>query len=443
MKTKKYEEKKSQVAGRYIVGVDPAMDKHDMTVIDADGNKVGKSFSVPVSHEGFEVKMLDRLSRLIGEFDKGDIVFAVESSCNLWQTLCAWLGLKGYRVVLVMPLTTRSSRALINHDFSRTDPKDSYLVGLNAQRGHYDNYRTYGAEIESMHRLSISWSKLSTDRVRNLQRVRSFMQSWFPEYNKVFKDIGVETSLYLLEKYFLPGHFDERIILKETGAIRRISRGNYGKEKLMELVAHSGKSIGVECSDEEEESLRIILDGWLIQLRSIKRQMDRVSSKLVELAKESEYFGILLSIKGVSELGAARLIAECRNFEGVTHYGQIEKYAGLNVRVNDSGRGKGARHINGIGNKRLNHLLNQIVSQVVRYTPEVANKYMRRQLRKASYRKNLIASIPQFLKLIVALMREKRPYEFREEAVKEMMELKAEYEEMSKKRKWRTMKFAA
>jgi hypothetical protein len=269
------------------------------------------------------------------------------------------------------------------------------------------------------------------------------MQSWFPEYLKVFPKVGVETSLYLLARYFLPCHFDEGIILKELSAVRRISRGAYGREKLVALVEQSKKSIGIKESEEERESLRIILDGWLSELKVINLQLDRVGAKLIELAKKSEHFEILLSIKGISDLSAARLIAECRNFEGVTHYGQIEKYAGLNVRVSESCRSHGARHINGIGNKRLNHLLNQIVSQVIRYVPEVGNKYMRRQLKKACYRKNLIASIPQFLKLIIALMREKRPYEFKEEGLKEMMELKTQYEVLSKKRKWKMMKFAA
>ena len=69
--------------------------------------------------------------------------------------------------------------------------------------------------------------------------------------------------------------------------------------------------------------------------------------------------------------------------------------------------------------------------------------FMRRHLKKPSYRKNIIASIPQLLKLITALMRDKRPYEFREEKLKEMTELKEQYEELRKKRRWRTMKFAA
>ena len=443
MKTKRFEEKKKVVSGRKVIGVDPGRDRHQIAILSENEEQLGKSFSIPVSYEGYEDKLMTKLKLSIGEFDISEVVFAIETSCNLWKTLSAWLSMKGYMVVMVSPLTTRSSRPLMGHDFSKTDPKDAYLVGLNAQRGHYDDYKIYQPNIKSMHHLSIVWSKLTKDRVKNLQRIGAFMQSWFPEYVKVFPTIGVETSLYLLENYFLPRHFNEAIILKELSAVRKISRGNYGKEKLVALVELSKKSIGMTDSGEEEETLRIILDGWLSEVKSINRQMKKVSAKLIELAKESENFSILLSLKGVSELSAARLIAECRDFEGVSHYGQIEKFAGLNVRVSDSGRSNGARHINGIGNKRLNHLLNQMVSQVMRYVPEVANKYMRRQLKRPCYRKNLIASIPQFLKLIIALMREKRAYEFQEKSQNEMMELKVDYEKHRKNRKWHAIKFAA
>ena len=442
MKTKRYEEKKREIRGKIVVGVDPGKDYHQFAVLDEYGDQRGKSFSVPVSYEGYENKLWQRLERIAGECGSEGVVFAIENACNLWKTLAGYLTVKGYKVVLVSPLTTRCSRPLMNHDFSKTDPKDAFLVAQNAQRGNYNRYRLHSPRIESLHQLSISYSKLLKDRVKNIQRLRSFIDNVFPEYMKVFTDISVDSSLYLLERYFLPDHFLKMGIGKELLAIKRISQGNYGKEKLIELRDQAKESIGLR-EPVEETSQRLILDSWLESVRLIKTRMKAIEKEMVKLASQSDSFEILISLKGVSNLSAARLIAECRDFEGVSHYGQIEKFAGLNVRVSDSGRSSGARHINGIGNKRLNHILNQMTEQTVRYLPEVGNKYMRRQLKKPSYRKNIIASIPQLLKLIIALLRDNRPYEFKEEKLKEMAELKEQYDELRKKRRWSTMKFAA
>lgn len=442
MKTKRYEEKKREIRGKVVVGVDPGKDYHQFAVLDEYGDQMGKSFSVPVNYEGYENKLWQRLERITGECGTGEVVFAIENACNLWKTLAGYLTVKGYQVVLVSPLTTRCSRPLMSHDFSKTDPKDAFLVAQNAQQGHYNRYRLYSRRIESLHQLSISYSKLLKDRVKNIQRLRSFMDNVFPEYMKIFPDISVDSSLYLLERYFLPDHFLKVETGKELLAIKRISQGNYGKEKLIELRDQAKESIGLR-EPVEETSQRLILDSWIESVRLIKGRMKEIEKEMVRLASQSDSFEILISLKGVSSLSAARLIAECRDFEGVSHYGQIEKFAGLNVRVSDSGRSSGARHINGIGNKRLNHILNQMTEQTVRYLPEVGNKYMRRQLKKPSYRKNIIASIPQLLKLITALLRDNRPYEFKEEKLKEMAELKEQYDELRKKRRWSTMKFAA
>jgi transposase len=442
MKTKRYEEKQAEVREKIVVGVDPGKDYHQFAVLNEEGQQLGKSFSIPVSYEGYAHKLWQKLERITGACAPEAMVFAIENACNLWKTLSGYLTVKGYKVVLVSPLTTRCSRPLMNHDFSKTDPKDAFLVAQNAQRGHYDRYRLYSPRIESLHQLSIAYSKLLKDRVKNLQRLRSFMDTVFPEYMKVFPDIGVDTSLYLLARYFLPHHFLKMEMTKELLAVKKISQGNYGKEKLIELKEQSKHSIGLQ-EPVEETSQRLVLDSWIMSVRLISSQIKKIGKEMIALASGSSCFEILKTIKGISDLSAARLIAECRDFEGIKHYGQIEKFAGLNVRVSDSGRSRGARHINGIGNKRLNHLLNQMTEQVVRYVPEVGNKYMRRQLKKPSYRKNIIASIPQLLKLIMVLLRENRPYEFREEKVKEMQDIKMQYDVLRKKRKWRTMKFAA
>ena len=442
MKTKRHEEKKREIRGKVVVGVDPGNDYHQIAVLDENGDQMGKSFSVPVSHEGYENKLWQRLDKMIGGYSSGGVFFAIENACNLWKTLAGYLTVKGYKVVLVSPLTTRCSRPLMSHDFSKTDPKDAFLVARNAQQGHYNQYRLYSPRIESLHQLSISYSKLLKDRVKNIQRLRSFMDNVFPEYMKIFPDIAVDSSLYLLGRYFLPDHFLKMEAGKELLSIKRISQGNYGKEKLIELREQARQSIGLQ-EPVDEISQRLILDSWLESVHLIKRRMKEIEKEMVRLASQSDSFEILISLKGVSNLSAARLIAECRDFEGISHYGQIEKFAGLNVRVSDSGRSSGARHINGIGNKRLNHVLNQMAEQTVRYIPEVGNKYMRRQLKKPSYRKNIIASIPQLLKLITVLLRDNRPYEFKEDKLKEMDILKEQYDELRKKRRWSTMKFAA
>lgn len=62
--------------------------------------------------------------------------------------------------------------------------------------------------------------------------------------------------------------------------------------------------------------------------------------------------------------------------------------------------------------------------------PEVRIKYLRRQLKRRKHVKNVVASVPQLLQLIVAMEKQQHSYEERPEAVALMHELEAQYEEL-------------
>ena len=68
--------------------------------------------------------------------------------------------------------------------------------------------------------------------------------------------------------------------------------------------------------------------------------------------------------------------------------------------------------MNHIGNKRLSWILYRMTEETVKYVPEVRVKFVKRQLHRCSYRKNIIASSSNLLKLIMSMVRDKRCYEY-------------------------------
>jgi hypothetical protein len=102
----KHMERKKALAGMRVVGIDPASRKHQATVLDEKGIQQGHSFSFPVSHEGYEVKLWKGLTKILGSYGPENLVFAIETSCALWKTLTR------------LPVEQRihcSSRQSINH----------------------------------------------------------------------------------------------------------------------------------------------------------------------------------------------------------------------------------------------------------------------------------------------------------------------------------------
>ena len=430
---KKHQERKRNIAGLKVIGIDPAKEKHQVTVLDEHGIQMGTSFSINVSHKGFNEDLWKKLGKILGKFKKEEVVFAIESSCDLWRVFAGYLQNRGYTVVLVSPFITYKTRPTINNDFSKTDPKDAYLVAENAQGGKYNEYISYAPEINKLHSLCIAHDKLTKDRNRIILRLRAVMEEIFPEYLKCVH-VEIKTSLYLLGKYYLPEHFQQLDIDEEEWNVRRISNGKHNANTLKKIKEFAHNSIGAGKTGEED-GVRITLDAWTSQLKLINENMKTIGNRMIELAKETEYFEILVSVPGISDISAARLIGECRDLSLFEHYKQIEKMAGSNIRLCDSGKYIGTRRINKLGNKRLLKLIYVMTTQAARYMPEVRIKFLKRQIKKKSYRKNIFAASSILMRILMVLIKEKRTYELREDKVQEMEKLELKYNPEKKDKK--------
>ncbi|GEM_PF-1136225 len=159
--------KQQLIAGKYIVGIDPAKKKHQAVILTPDGLQLGKSFCFDVSYEGYTNTLWKKVANLLPRCHPENTLFAIETSCNLWMTLAFYLKREGYTVVMVSPLTTHLSRPMAHHDFSRTDPKDALLVASNAHHGNFDLYQEYSPSTNAMHRLGITYDKLRKELAQN------------------------------------------------------------------------------------------------------------------------------------------------------------------------------------------------------------------------------------------------------------------------------------
>lgn len=431
MKTERHNAKRQAVSGYAMLGIDPAKANHHGVILDKDGVQQGKSFGFEVSYTGFESVWSSIKSRLTS-FGPADMVVAIEASCNLWCSVANYFYSKGYTVVLVKPLTTYHSRSLMKQDFSRTDPKDAYLIADNAQKGYYDTYHVFEPRLEAMHQLSISYDKLGKDRVKAKLRLRSFMEKYFPEYLDAF-DISTKTSLYLLKQYFLPRHFLELDVDREAPHLLKISLRYHGRETLEDLKNWAKASIGVPVDPVVEEALRIVLDGLIVALSQVEAQIKTSLNALKALARALPEFDILTSIPNISENLAALFIAETANPSRFDHYKQVEKLAGLNLRLSQSGQYAGQRRISGIGNNRLRHIIYQMTVLTSRAVPQIRCRFLRRQMKRKCYRKSIISSSSQLLKLIMALIKEQRPYEHKKDWNRELKKLERQYQKQKQK----------
>jgi len=123
-------------------------------------------------------------------------------------------------------------------------------------------------------------------------------------------------------------------------------------------------------------------------------------------------FSILTNLMGISAETASLFLAEIRDISAFDNYKEIEKFAGYNLRLTQSGKHIGYRRISHLGNTRLRWVLYRMTEETMKYIPEVRIKYLKRQLKKQ----------------IFSLLKENRFYEYYEERVAEMEKLNIQYQ---------------
>lgn len=427
MNQEKLRQKRELVEGRIIIGIDPAKRKHQAAVVGTDGVQRGTSFSFAASADGFETVLWKNIAKYLSECNPQQVVFAVETSCNLWQTLAFYLHTTmGYTVLLVSPLSTHHERPIMNLDFSRTDPKDAFLVASLARRGAYTLYEAFSPHSNALHALGITYDKLRKDLARNRSRLRAHIERIFPEFLSVLGP-DTDSALYLWKRCLFPDEFLAMDIEPVAKVLEKISRRQHGRPTLVRLQQLAHNSIGIVKRDEERTADRLTVNAWIGFVESLQAQINPVHNELVRLAEQLPSFEIITSLSGVGETLGALFLANVRDLSRYTHFKQIEKLAGANLRLSDSGQYRGMRHISHIGNKRLLWILYKMTEETAKRVPEVRCKYLKRQIKRRKHRKNVVAAIPQLLQLIVALDREKRLYEKREQSVNEMQELEQRY----------------
>jgi len=421
------DEKRKQIKNKIIIGIDPANEKHQGYIIDEYGISIGKTFSFGNNHKGITTNLWYHLKKRLepDQINPDTLIFAIEASLDFWQILAAYLENKGYKVALVSPLTTKKTRALPGNDFSRTDPKDARLVAENTKEGFFHWYRHDTPREKAMKTLSLTYNKIRKDLQSNQARLRSQVKRIFPEFMQIVT-LNTETAIHLLTKYLFPEEFINMDIETTTKEIRKIYWKN-NKSTLLELQASAANSIGIIKSREEKIADKITVTTLITLIKTLKQQQKTIKKELVKLAKESPYFEIITSLNGISDLTASLFLAEVVNPDKYNHFKQMQKLAGLNLRLNTSGNSRSYYRINKIGNSRLRWVIFQMTTETSKYIPEIRIKYLKRQLKQSGYTKNITACSAKLLQLLFCLMKNKQPYEYRAESQVLLVDLEEQY----------------
>jgi transposase len=167
-----------------------------------------------------------------------------------------------------------------------------------------------------------------------------------------------------------------------------------------------------ECSykplAETAKRMKQQLAFFTKQITAIENEVRKLVDQNAELKEGVEY---LDSIQGVGFMTAVGVLAETNGFALIRNTKQITSYAGLDVRLNQSGKKTGKTSISKHGNKHLRQLVYMPALAAIRFNEHLKTVYERLVVKKQNKKIALIAVARKLLCLMFTLWKKKDMYQ--------------------------------
>jgi transposase len=241
--------------------------------------------------------------------------------------------------------------------------------------------------------------------------LRSLLDSYFPEFERIFKDLLGKTSVYILKNCPFPADILKLTEEQLVEVIKLGSRKRLGHKKAQELRQSAMSSVGLR---EGLESTCYRIGSRLEEIAFYQRQMANIEEEMARQLDETGFKRNLLSIPGVGIITAARFLGEVGDIRRFDSPEQIIKLAGLNLKSNSSGKKSGEKKITKRGRSELRCLLYQSALIMVSKNPQMQRLYQYYRTRSVNPLKTkqaLVVISKKLVRIMFALMKKDELYD--------------------------------
>ena len=363
----------------YYVGIDVSKFKHTCCIISEHGEIIKKSFDFSNSKEGF-----DSLIEVFNSIDQSSsFQIVMEATGHYHECLFRYLVANNYQVQIKNPVVINRFKQSEYLDKAKTDNLDALLIAQYASKHPFSPSMLKSYNIERIRRISRAKYFLYQNKERTINHLHRYLDESFPELIPFLRKRGdikryqgrnffdSKTTLWFLENFPSAKKFSNA--RSETAEkLRRMSKGAFSLVKFNELRKIAKESIGVSFQETEEIIIQLVQE-----LRSIQERNDKLDELLIPLIDETS--PNLLTVPGIGYRLAGLLISEIGDATQFPSADKIIKFAGLDVRVYQSGTIEKHGAIRKRGSPLLRYALFQAAEKARIHCPEIAEFYSKKK----------------------------------------------------------------
>jgi transposase len=297
-------------------------------------------FKVVNSRRGYEELVERSRAQMLATGSRG-IIFAIETASHFWRNLAYYLEEHGIPFRLINPFTLKRRREGRDINRVKTDFHDAEMAAEVMRTGEFTETRLPKGVYAELRAAYNGYRRLVKERARSLNLLRGLLDGFFPEFAQVFKDPAGKTALAVLSTCPTP-----TVIAGMTaeGFVDTIKSGvlmpRLKLRKLRALHYAAQSSIGVQVGTQSVSTELALLAQ---RLRLNAEQVDEMARLLVNLMEAIEDSQYLLSIRGISYISVAGILAELGPLRSYRNAKQLIKMAGSNPIQSESAGKRSSR----------------------------------------------------------------------------------------------------
>lgn len=371
-----------------------------------DGTEI-KPFEFFNNGWGFK-KFWSNVSKSMKSHNIAKAVAGLESTGVYGEPLMHFLRKKrNVRLVQVNPMHTKRLKELQGNSPNKTDKKDPKVIADIIELGHALQVIIPEGSAAELRRSTHARERAMQRRTVLFNQLQDLVFLIFPEFLQIMKNAKSKTSRYLLKHCPTPENIMKCGLEGLAQTLKKVSRGNMGKERANELCNAAKDSVGIK---EGRDSILFEIEQCLILIDESDRFIKEIEGRMSQHLKEIPYSRFIQSIKGVGEVTVAGLIGEVGDFRKFSTIPEITKLAGFDLFEISSGKHKGQLRISKRGRPLMRKLLFFAAINTVRKGGIMHERYHRYLQNGMIKMKALIAVARKLLGIIFSLVRNHSEY---------------------------------
>jgi len=318
------------------VGVDVSKGKSTVAVV-GEGKKIlQKPFDV--THNKVN---LAELTEFVKKYE--DVCVAMEHTGVYYQVVAETLSKAGISVSVVNPV-------LINEYGNnslrkvKTDKKDSMKIARYAldNRNDLRNYSTSDVLRDSLKSFVRQFNFEDKTLTSHKNRLNALLERSFPGidgfFNGATKTSGHQKLIDFVIRFWHNDCVSSLSLAKFTEKYRKFcKKNNYNFCENIAKEIHALSRNNITTMQRNDLTEMLVADAAR-QVLSISVRVEKLRSKMIELAKQLPEFDTVASFYGVGETIAAKLIGEIGDVRRFESKWSLVAYAGVDPGKNDSGK---------------------------------------------------------------------------------------------------------